>query len=56
MKSSQYISWTFINHTIQENLQIWNVYIIYVEIKTVGSERSVWTNEDKLLNAYWDQF
>ena len=26
-------------------------YIILVKIKAMGSERSIWTNEDKLLNA-----
>ena len=44
------ISATLIYKTIQEKYQILSVYIIYVKIKTMGSE-SIWTNEDILLNA-----
>ena len=40
-----------INITIKEKLHIWNKYIIYAQIKTMGSEISIWTNEGRLLNA-----
>ena len=31
--SSYYIRWTFLNITSEEQLHMWNVYIIYAQIK-----------------------